>query len=276
MGAWDTLSMRQVQAVFEGIEMASRRSTLLFLGAAAGVVIAFQSAPKLLERFAGLPEFEPLDSLAGFRRISGGASSSAGFDPLFFGVSNDRNQSDEILEDQVRMAPCASLFGDGLRASGSVPIASFSEYYCPYCKVLMRRLNALAEELGDEINITWHEIPILGDNSVLAAKAALAAKRQGAYLAFQQSLFGPIVANAEYLKRLSERIGIDPERLMSDMNSADVARELAVTSAIYRVFGFVGTPALVVGRTAVQGEISDKMLRRLIAVERQDDWSRVC
>lgn len=69
---------------------------------------------------------------------------------------------------------------------------------------------------------------------------------------------------------------LDPDRLMRDMNSADATRELAVTSAIYRVFGFVGTPGLVVGRTAVQGEISGKMLRRPIAVERQDDWSRAC
>jgi hypothetical protein len=39
---------------------------------------------------------------------------------------------------------------------------------------------------------------------------------------------------------------------------------------------FVGTPALVIGRTVVQGQISDKMIRRIIELEREEGWNVAC
>jgi hypothetical protein len=42
------------------------------------------------------------------------------------------------------------------------------------------------------------------------------------------------------------------------------------------LFAFVGTPALVVGRTVVQGEINDARLERLIARERMDGPIEAC
>ena len=83
--------------------MTSRRSTLAFLGVAAGVVVGFQTLPSLLDRFSGMPEFEPLARPEGFRRISGGSSSSGAFDP-FFGLEakEHKARSDQALRDTPR------------------------------------------------------------------------------------------------------------------------------------------------------------------------------
>jgi len=111
----------------------------------------------------------------------------------------------------------------------------------------------------------------------LAAQAALAAKRQDAYVAFHKRLMRtPFGTTPEYLDVLAEDIGVDGARLRADMASEDVRRELRESSALADIFAFVGTPALVVGRTIVQGEIGDARLKRLIERERADGPIEAC
>ena len=55
-----------------------------------------------------------------------------------------------------------------------------------------------------------------------------------------------------------------------------VAADLMVSKALSRIFGFIGTPAMVVGGTVIQGEITDAVLRRVVEVEREEGWRRIC
>ena len=86
----------------------------------------------------------------------------------------------------------------------------------------------------------------------------------------------PFQATPEYLSRLAGDLGVDEERLVADMESPEVVRELENSSALARVFAFVGTPALVIGRTVVQGQISDTMVRKIIELEREEGWNAAC
>ena len=253
-----------------------KRSTLLTLGAIIAGYAAFRAAPSLLpERL----ELEPLQSPPGFRKYVAGES-SGGFDPFF---SLGTTESAEIVARKeaalarVSNDVCDSLYGELSLGSAMVPVASFSDYYCPYCRIQTKRLAEIARGMPDEIAVAWHELPLLGDSSNLAAKAALAAKRQGAYVAFHERLMKtPFQATPEYLSRLAIDIGVDEGRLTADMQSAEVDRELEDSSALAQLFAFVGTPALVIGRTVVQGQISDRMVREIIELERQEGWAAAC
>ncbi|WP_091846838.1 DsbA family protein [Palleronia pelagia] len=135
----------------------------------------------------------------------------------------------------------------------------------------------LAEERDSDVRISWHELPLLGEGSDRAAKAALAARRQGAYVAFQEALWTtPFQPTRDYLLRLSDSIGIDGNRLIEDMQSEEIVGELMVSKALARTFGFIGTPAMVVGGTVIQGEITEGVLRRLVEIEREEGWRRIC
>ena len=172
--------------------------------------------------------------------------------------------------DAARQDLCGALFG-GPPPAGVVAIASFSDYNCPYCRVLTERLVALDERSDGAIQMTWHEWPLLGPTSVIAARAALAADLQGAYAAFHKRLMRTrFVPTPSYLDVVARDIGVDPIRLLADMKSVAVSERLRVTEAAARIFGFIGTPALVVGRTAVIGAISDVALSKLIDQERRE------
>ena len=134
--------------------MTSRRAVVLGLGAVAlGGGLAtfwFQRPPAF--------DFQPLESVPGFRRIARGQTS--GSLDVFAGLGSD-GVGDAQLAIRARdlgQDPCPALFFKGVLAD-RVPVASFSDYNCPYCRILTAQLRAIETT---PIIVTWHELPLLG------------------------------------------------------------------------------------------------------------------
>jgi len=248
---------------------AGRRTVLLAL-AAAGVG-AWWAWPRLASLFVGDFDFEPLESPPGFRRIAAGRTS--GMPSPFIGleVPGERGAPPAAPTDL-----CRALFG-APPAPGVVPIAAFSDYNCPFCRVLTESLAELESRSAGDVRIMWHELPLLGPTSVSAARAALAADMQGGYAAFHERLMrARFVPTTEFLEVLARDIGLDPARLLKDMEGDAVSDRLRDTEAVARVFGFIGTPALVIGRTVVVGAVSDAVIAALVEQERRDGPPPAC
>ena len=108
--------------------------------------------------------FEPHPAVPGFRRLvtAGEVSSgSAGRWDGLIGIAApsgpDRGRG--AAREAVRRDLCAALFGE---MAGEVPVASFSDYDCPYCRVTTERLAALASEPGSPVRVAWHELAAFG------------------------------------------------------------------------------------------------------------------
>jgi protein-disulfide isomerase len=130
---------------------------------------------------------------------------------------------------------------------------------------------------ADNVRIIYKEWPILGDSSVLAARAGLAADKQGKYLAFHTRLMNSrLIPTAAYIEGISVDLGMNQSQLRVDMDSQITTLAIQRTSALASTLSLIGTPALVVGRTIVQGEITRRQLDRLIENERQLQSPKVC
>jgi protein-disulfide isomerase len=156
----------------------------------------------------------------------------------------------------------------------TVQIVAFLDYRCPYCKKLT---NIMSEIQADNVRIVYKEWPILGDRSVLAARAGLAADKQGKYLAFHTRLMNSrLIPTTAYIEEIAGELGMNPPQLRADMNSAITTLAIQRTFALATALSLLGTPALVVGRTIVQGEITRSQLDRLIENERHLQLPKVC
>ena len=164
---------------------------------------------------------------------------------------------------------CDALFRDpSVPAAGpansAVQIAAFFDYRCPYCRTLSGIL-ADRHDRGDA-RVNYHEWPVLGGPSDLAAHAALAANRQGAYLAFHRRLMSSrFIPTLPLIEAVAAELGVDRPRLREDMASGEVAAAIRRSTALALGLGFAGTPVLVVGRTVIEGEVSRGQLERAIA-----------
>ena len=241
----------------------SRRDLLLGLGAIAVVSGGWQAwvhRPRAMT-------FEPIESLPGWRQTvfegvtapRGGLSATA----AFAGIGSGAVELATLSPDQL----CRTLFS---RQSDSlVPVAVFSDFFCPYCRTLTERLAGRAADPNSEIAINWHELPLLGPSSVIAARAAVAADLQRAYPEFQARMMGSTFRpTPNFLIRTATDAGLDPSKFVADMESQVVDSRLSRTRNAAATLGIYGTPAMVVGRTLVIGEITDRNLDALIEMER--------
>jgi len=92
---------------------------------------------------------------------------------------------------------------------GEVTLVEFFDYNCPYCRVMVPLLTQ-AEAADPLLRIVYKEFPILGAGSVFAAKAALAANRQGKYVTFHRALYqlrGPV--DEPKVLEVAANVGID-------------------------------------------------------------------
>lgn len=70
---------------------------------------------------------------------------------------------------------------------GDVTVIEFFDYNCPYCRRAKPTIEGLIAA-DPNVRVVFREFPILGDDSVLAARAALAARAQGMYEEFHWAL----------------------------------------------------------------------------------------
>jgi len=100
------------------------------------------------------------------------------------------------------------------------------------------------------------EFPILGPNSVLATRAALAAQKQGKYAAFHLALLGSASALDETtIKALAANVGLDTERLAQDMKDPAIDAIIKKNRELAEALKIEGTPAFIIGDELVPGAV---------------------
>jgi protein-disulfide isomerase len=157
----------------------------------------------------------------------------------------------------------------GGNSAGDVTIVEFFDYRCPYCRRMEPLVKTLlAEDRG--IRFVYKELPILGPESTLASRAALAARGQGKYAEAHDALIG---ANGpftpESLVAMLAGIGVDGDRLRADMEAPEVAALLRRERDLAEALGINGTPAFVVGGELVVGAMDIAVLRDLVSKARR-------
>ncbi len=171
----------------------------------------------------------------------------------------------EVLRDQRNLLendPNAPIGGN---AAGDAVIVEFFDYNCPYCKRAAADVAALLTA-DDGVRIVYREWPILGDGSVFAARAALAARAQGKYHEMHEALMA-LRGRAEEASVLAaaRTVGLDVDQLLVDIDAPEVAEHIEASVELARDLGFTGTPAFVIGDALVPGAVPLSDLQSYVA-----------
>jgi len=158
---------------------------------------------------------------------------------------------------------------------GDVTIVEFFDARCGFCKQLHPALEALIRR-DPNIRVVMKDLPVLGPTSVQAARALLAAHRQGRYAAFQDALLTLRGEPTEsVLQDLARRVGLDWARLRREMEDPAISRRIDANMRLAQSLGIQGTPALVIAgpagpqaATLVPGAVDLGQLERLVAEAR--------
>ncbi len=187
-----------------------------------------------------------------------------------------RKVGEAELAQQTLAAQQEAIFNDptspvGGNPDGEVTIVEFFDYFCVYCKRVMPDLiRAMDDDPG--IRFVYKEYPILGPDSAVAARIALAAHRQAPekYEALHVVMMSSRVRmNEVNALNVARELGFDVDRLRDDMDSPEIERILAHNKALADQLGIDGTPGFVIGDQIIPGAIDMETLLDFIAEARQ-------
>lgn len=145
-------------------------------------------------------------------------------------------------------------------------ITVYSDYDCAICR---QSYGAMRDVLADrrDVRVVYKEWPILGPNSVRAARVALAADKQGIYGAVHDALMqrNERISDA-LLRQIVERAGGDWARLEADLvvDADRIDKALARVASEAFALGLRGTPAYLVGPVLVKGGLDEAGFRRTL------------
>lgn len=181
----------------------------------------------------------------------------------------EANRQKEALREQraaLERDPDAPVLGN---PEGDVTIVEFFDYRCPYCRRVSDTVRNTVEQDG-RIRLVMKEFPILGPQSVQAARAALASVRQGKYEEFHYALMTETGDMSDaFIRSVARDVGLDVEKLEEDMKDPAIEEMLARNYAQARSLEINGTPAFVIGDSLVPGAIDAATLKRLVRQARQ-------
>lgn len=187
-------------------------------------------------------------------------------------------QAQELKEKQERAANQMKEFRSeilfdpgspiGGNAKGDISIVVFFDYNCGYCKQTLPQLQSISEK-DPLVRIVYKEFPVLGPQSTFAARAALAASRQGKYVEFHNALMTAESTDEDSIKSISKTLGIDYSKLQKDMADPQIDEQITRTQRLAGSLDINGTPAYIIGDRIIPGAIDAESLTNILVAERQ-------
>ena len=153
-----------------------------------------------------------------------------------------------------------------------VTMVEFFDYNCTYCKKSTKWVQEVMKKYPNDVRVVFKELPILEGRtrtSRNAAKAAMAAQKQGKYLEMHLALMESSVLSKDFITKTAKKIGLDMTKFEADLK--DKAHDAQLEAALVlanQIPGLTGTPFFVIndeflasGNTQALQAILDRALK---------------
>ena len=177
--------------------------------------------------------------------------------------------------DAIFRSPLAFVAGN---PDGDVSVVEFFDYNCGYCRRALPDVVKLVDN-DKKVRLVLKELPIFGEDSEAASKAALAAHRQGKYFEMHQKLFTePGKADKEKALRIAGELGLDVAQLEKDMADPEMQKSLDEAKELAQKLGLQGTPLYLIGDHVIPGAPDDlyDQLTKNVAEIRENGCKATC
>jgi protein-disulfide isomerase len=181
--------------------------------------------------------------------------------------NDDRQSAVSTVKPELDLA--AKSFPVLGNPEAAITIYEFLDYNCGYCKMVTAVINKIVDQHND-VRFVILDAPILSPSSEDAARAALAANKQGKFKALHDALMEHKGAlSKEVILGIAKRVGLDVEKLKTDMTSDEVSKTLDASRTFAQRLKLNGTPSFLIGDEFIPGALGEENLLKKIEDLRQ-------
>lgn len=152
-----------------------------------------------------------------------------------------------------------------------IKLVEFVDFQCPFCrKEHTETLAKMRDQFGDELQLIVLNLPLeMHPEARGAAKAALAAERQGRYWEFHDRLFeNGTLGYPTYLEWAAD-LGLDVDRFKADYADPSIEKRISEDHRLSYQLGISGTPAFFLNGRPLSGFRSISSLTADLDAERE-------
>lgn len=192
-------------------------------------------------------------------------------------VLEQRQQEAQVQADLSLVSDnAADIFNDGYsfvggNPEGDITLVEFLDYRCGFCKRAHGEVAKLLESDGN-IRLIVKEFPILGEQSLMASRFAVATKQVAGDEAYKNiadalmTLDGNVTMRS--LRRMASTFGLDAAAIEAQMDSPEVTQEIAKTRELAQRLQITGTPTFVLQDELLRGFLPYDQMQALIDEKR--------
>ena len=191
-------------------------------------------------------------------------------------LEDTKTQASFTADRELVQTHATALFDDpqawvGGNPDGDITIVEFMDYRCGYCRKAHAEVEELLKSDGN-IRFIVKDYPILGDESLLAARFAIAAHQIGGddiYKAAHDALItlrGDVTQDV--LGRLATTLGLDPAAVGAKMATAEVTALIDANHTLGAAMQVNGTPTFIIGGQVLRGYAPLDAMRAIVSDER--------
>ena len=190
------------------------------------------------------------------------------------GVLEAREQDEQVANDvALAQTNAEALFEDGHslvwgNPEGDITMVEFMDYRCSFCRRAHPEIAELVETDGN-IRIITKEFPILGEQSVLASRFALATKMIAGDEAYKMISDALMTMRSDMtedsLSRLADEFDLDTGAIMGAMSSDDITTVLSENRLLGQRLLITGTPTFVVEDQMLRGYLPLAQMQEVVA-----------
>lgn len=137
-----------------------------------------------------------------------------------------------------------------------ITIVEFYDYNCGFCKRSTDWVLTQLDHENQDVRVIFMDLPILTElsgSSGVAARASLAADKQGKFREFHQAMMKVSRIEDDTIGKVAKKVGLDYAQLQKDMASDEVEALLRDNIRLAREAAIEATPGFYVNKTYVSG-----------------------
>ncbi|MFL9839568.1 DsbA family protein [Sphingomonas sp. ST-64] len=151
--------------------------------------------------------------------------------------------------------------------SGDVTVSVWMDYACGYCRASLPMIARLLAE-DPKVRVVYRELPVLSEESRVAARWGLAAAEQGKFKPFHTSLYSAGQLSEASIDAAAKSAGLDTARARQAISSERVEAEVTRNLDVAGKLGVTGTPSWVIGDQVISGMVPYDVLKQAVDAAR--------
>ncbi|MBI3591553.1 MAG: thioredoxin domain-containing protein [Candidatus Melainabacteria bacterium] len=178
---------------------------------------------------------------------------------------SEEEQMKKALADKVNVdLGNTPVFGN---KNAKIKLVVFSDFQCPFSKRGVDTTHELIKKYGNNIMYVYKNLPLpFHPESMPAAKAALAAGRQGKFYEYHDKLFeNQAQLGEELYVKIAKELGLNLAKFNADRNSKEIEDQIKADNAQANSLGFNGTPGFALNGVKILGAYPQDHFEKIIS-----------